>query len=56
MVTHSGSIGYIIMGKIADLTNEQETVIDTLRKEGKPPKVIAKEADCSQSSVPKHVN
>ncbi|KAI2650643.1 Transposable element Tcb2 transposase [Labeo rohita] len=29
---------------------------DTLHKEGKTQKVIAKEADCSQSSVSKHIN
>ncbi len=30
--------------------------IDTLHKEGKTQKVIAKEAGCSQSSVSKHIN
>ncbi len=44
------------MGKTADLTLVQKTTIDTLHKEGKTQKVIAKEAGCSQSSVFKHIN
>ncbi len=56
MVSQFGSLGYTIMGKTADLTVVQKTIIDTLHKEGKPPTFIAKEADCSQSAVPKHVN
>ncbi len=44
------------MGKTADLTGVQKTTIDTLHKEGKTQKVIAKEAGCSQSSVSKHIN
>ncbi len=44
------------MGKSADLTVVQKTIIDTLHKEGKPQTFIAKEAGCSQSSVSKHVN
>ncbi len=44
------------MGKTADLTVVQKTFIDTLQKEGKPQKVIGKEAGCSQSAVSKHVN
>ncbi len=44
------------MGKTADLTVVQKTIIDTLHKEGKPQTVIAKEAGCSQSAVSKHVN
>ncbi len=44
------------MGKTADLTVVQKTTIDTLHKEGKKQKVIAKEAGCSQSSVSKHIN
>ncbi len=44
------------MGKTADLTVVQKTVIDTLHKEGKPQTFIAKEAGCSQSAVSKHVN
>ncbi len=44
------------MGKTADLTVVQKTIIDTLHKEGKPQKFITKEAGCSQSAVSKHVN
>ncbi len=44
------------MGKTADLTVVQNTIIDTLHKEGKPQTFIAKEAGCSQSAVSKHVN
>ncbi len=44
------------MEKTADLTVVQKTTIDTLHKEGKTQKVIAKEAGCSQSSVSKHIN
>ncbi len=44
------------MRKTADLTVVQKTTIDTLHKEGKTQKVIAKEAGCSQSSVFKHIN
>ncbi len=44
------------MGKTADLTIVQKTIIDTLHKEGKPQTCIAKEAGCSQSAVSKHVN
>ncbi len=56
MVSQFGSLGYTIMGKIADLTIVQKTIIDTLHKEGKPQTFIAKEAGCSQSTVFKHVN
>ena len=56
MVSQSSSVGYTIMGKTADLTVVQKTTIDTLYKEGKTQKVIAKEAGCSQSSVSKHIN
>ncbi len=41
------------MGKTADLTVVQKTIIDTLHK---PQTFIAKEAGCSQSAVSKHVN
>ncbi len=51
-----GSLGYTIMGKTADLTVVQKTIIDTLHKEGKPQTFISKEAGCSQSAVSKHVN
>ena len=44
------------MGKTADLTVVQKTIIDTLHKEGKPQKVIAKEVGCLQSAVSKHIN
>ncbi len=56
MVSQFGSLGYTIMGKTADLTVVQKTIIDTLQKEGKPQTFIAKEAGCSQSAVSKHVN
>ncbi len=56
MVSQCSSVGYTIMGKTADLTVVQKTTIDTLHKEGKTQKVIAKEAGCSQSSVSKHIN
>ncbi len=56
MVSQSSSVGYTIMGKTADLTAVQKTTIDTLHKEGKTQKVIAKEAGFSQSSVSKHIN
>ncbi|KAI2660861.1 Transposable element Tc1 transposase [Labeo rohita] len=44
------------MGKTADLTVVQKTIIDTLHKEGKPQTFIAKEDGRSQSAVSKHVN
>ncbi len=44
------------MGKTADLTVVQKTIIDTLHKESKPQTFIAKEAGCSQSAVSKYVN
>ncbi len=56
MVSQFGSLGYTIMGKTADLTVVQKTIIDTLHKEGKPQTFIAKEAGCSQNAVSKHVN
>ncbi len=56
MVSQFGSLGYTIMGKTADLTVVQKTIIDTLHKEGKLQTFIAKEAGCSQSAVSKHVN
>ncbi len=56
MVSQFDSIGYTIMVKTADLTVVQKTIIDTLHKEGKPQTFIAKEVDCSQSAVSKHVN
>ncbi len=56
MVSQFGSLGYTIMGKTADLTGVQKTIIDTLHKEGKPQTFIAKEAGCAQSAVSKHAN
>ncbi len=56
MVSQFGSLDYTIMGKTADLTVVQKTIIDTLHKEGEPQTFIAKEAGCSQSAVSKHVN
>ncbi len=56
VVSQFGSLGYTIMGKTADLTVVQKTIIDTLHKEGKPQTFITKEAGCSQSAVSKHVN
>ncbi len=56
MVSQFGSLDYTIMEKTADLTVVQQTIIDTLHKEGKPQTFIAKEAGCSQSAVSKHVN
>ncbi len=56
MVSQFGSLGYTILGKTADLTVVQKTIIDTLHKEGKPQTFIAKEAGCSKSAVSKHVN
>ncbi len=56
MVSQFGSLGYTIMGKTADLTVVQKTIIDTLHREGKPQTFIPKEAGCSQSAVSKHVN
>ncbi len=44
------------MGKTADLTVVQRTIIDTLHKEGKPKTFIVKEAGCSRSAVFKYVN
>ncbi len=56
IISQFGSLGYTIMGKTADLTVVQKTIIDTLHKEGKSQTFIAKEAGCSQSAVSKHVN
>ncbi len=55
MFSQFGSLGYTIMGKTADLTVVQKTIVDTLHKEGKPQTLITKEAGCSQSAVSKHV-
>ncbi len=55
MVSQFSSLGYTIMGKTADMTVVQKTIINTLHKEGKPQTFIAKEAGCSQSAVSNHV-
>lgn len=44
------------MGMTADLTVVQKTVIVALHQDGKPQRVAAKEAGCSQSVVSKHIN
>ncbi len=54
MVSQFGSLDYTIMGKTADLTVVQKTIIDTLHKEGKTN--IHYQRSCSQSAVSKHVN
>ncbi len=56
MISQFGLLGSTIMGKTADLTVVQKTIIDTLHREGKLQTFIAKEAGCSQSAVSKHVN
>ncbi len=56
MVSQFGSLGHTIMGKTADLTVVQNTIIYTLHNESKPQTFIAKEAGCSQSAGSKHVN
>ncbi len=43
-LTQFGSLDYTIMGKTADLTVVQKTIIDTLHKEGKTQTFIVKEA------------
>ncbi len=48
-VSQFGSLGYTNMGKTADLTVVQKTIIDNQTW-------IAKEVGCSQSAVSKHVN
>ncbi len=42
MVSQFGSLGYTIMGKTADLTVVQKTIIDTLYKEGNPQSFMPK--------------
>ncbi len=49
MVSKIGSLGYTIMGKTADLTVVQKTIIDTLHKEGKAQIFIAKKTNVSSS-------
>ncbi len=40
MVSQFASLGYTIIGKTADLTVVQKTIIDTLHKEGKPQTLV----------------
>ncbi len=49
MFSQFGSLGYIIMGKTADLEVVQKTIIDTLHKDGMPQTLIAKEAGYIQA-------
>ncbi len=42
MFSQFGSLGNTIMGKTADLTVVQKTIIDTLHKEGKPQTLLKK--------------
>ncbi|MEQ2236516.1 hypothetical protein ILYODFUR_013658 [Ilyodon furcidens] len=62
MVSKPGSVGYAIIGKTANWTDVQKScggcpeVMDILHKEGKPQKVIPKEASCSQSAVSKRIH
>ncbi len=44
-----------IMGNTADLAMVQKTIIDTLHKEGKSPRVITERDGCSRSAVSKHI-
>ncbi len=44
-----------IMGKTADLSMVQKTIIDTLHKEGKSQQVITERGGCSQSAVSKYI-
>ncbi|CAJ0951037.1 unnamed protein product [Ranitomeya imitator] len=47
----SSLVGSTITRKTADLTDAQKALIDTLHKERKPQKVIAKEAGCSECYI-----
>ncbi len=51
MVSRFGSLDYTIMGKTADLTVVQKTIIEHPSQESKTQTFIAKEAGCSQSAV-----
>lgn len=44
------------MGRIAEWTDVQKTVIDILHKKSKPQEVIVEEASHSQTSVSMHIN
>lgn len=54
-VSKSGSVGHTIVGKTADVTVVQMSVIDALHREAEPQKVITKEAGCSQSAGSKQI-
>lgn len=43
------------MGKTAELKVAQKTFIETVHKEGKPPKLIAEVAGFLQSALSKHM-
>ncbi len=55
MVSQFGSLGYTIMGKTADLTAVQKTIIDTFTRRVSHKHSLPK-TGCSQSAVSKHVN
>src|SRR4029434_3708011 len=56
-MSQSGSVHTTtIIGTTADVTVDQKTLIDTLHEEGKPQKVIAGRAGCSQSALSKHIH
>ncbi len=54
MVSQFGSLGYTIVGKTADLTVVQKTIIDTLQKEIKPQTFFATEAGVKASRATTH--
>ncbi len=43
------------MGKTADSAMIQQTIIETLHKEGKTQRVITERGGCLQSAVSKHI-
>ncbi len=43
------------MGNTADLAMVQKTIIDTLQKEGKSPRVNTERGGCLRSAVSKHI-
>lgn len=44
------------MGKTADLTAVQKTIIDALKQEGKTQKEVSERIGCSQSAVSRHLS
>ncbi len=56
MVSQFGSLGYTIMGKTADLSVVQKTIIDTFTRRVSHKHSLPKKLACSQSAVSKHVN